>query len=369
MSTTFGGFVTQENAGTRVSNGAGATGDYIPKVTQAVYDKNLLTRALPLLLHEKFGQARSLKRRSGKSMVFRRYESMAVDTTALTEGTTPSGADLTKSEVVATIAQYGNFTTVTDLLETVGLDDIIMEATDLLGENMGETLDTIYREKLVAGTSVTRVTSDGGGSDTTYSTGTGAITTVAGVLNRYAIDQAINILQRNKAKMFTGLIQGAAKDNTYPVAPAYWCIIHPDMIRDLYTQGYSGLTVGAQFTPVEAYANQTQVMEGEVGKYRNVRFVATTQSKIWTDAGATSSATYRTSGTKHDVYSALFLGRDAYGIVPLDGLNSRSIVHRAGSSGSADPLNQRSSIGWKAATTLAILNDAFMHRVECTSLA
>jgi N4-gp56 family major capsid protein len=260
---------------------------------------------------------------------------------------------------------------VTDLLETIGLDDIIMEATDLLGENMGETLDTIYREKMIAGTSVTRVTDDADGTyGSACATGTGAVTTVAGILNKYALDQAINILERNKAKKFTGLIQGAAKDATFPVAPAYWCIIHPDMIRDLYAKEYSNLVVGEEFTPVERYAQQTQVMEGEVGKYRCVRFVATTQSKIWADSGVTASGTpYRTSGTKVDVYSALFLGRDAYGIVPLDGLNSRSIVHRAGSAGTADALNQRSTIGWKAATTLAILNDAFMHRVECASLA
>ncbi len=363
MATTWAGLIANEGQAGYIK----PTGASIPSALQGVYDKNLLERALPLLLHDKFGQKRTLPRKSGKTMVFRRYETMSVATTPLTEGTTPSGADLTKSEVVATIAQYGNFTQTTDLLETIGLDDIIMEATTLLGENMGESLDTIFREILVAGTSYTYVTADDAG---TPATGTSNRNTVKGVLNKYAIEQAINILERNKAKKFTGLIQGAPKENTWPVAPSYWCIIHPDMVRDLYATAYSTLTPGSDFIPVEQYANQTQVMEGEVGKFRCVRFIATTQSKIWTDTGyAVSGLPYRSAGTKCDVYSALFLGRDAYGIVPLDGLNSRSIVHRAGSSGTSDPLNQRSTIAWKAATTAVILNDAFMHRVECASLA
>lgn len=359
MANTLGAFYAAESAG-------------IPKVTQAVYDRNLLTRALPLLLHEKFGQQRSLKRRSGKSMVFRRYESLAAVSSALTEGDKGTAADMSKSEVVATIAQYGNWVQVTDLMDVAGLDDVIMEATDLLGENMGESLDLIYRNVITAGTSVRYVSGDGGGTGAVGTTeGTGSHT-VDGVLNKYALDEGINTLERNNAKKFTSQIGGAPKDNTYPVAASYWGLIHPDMVRDLYDSKYSGLALGTEFTPVEQYANQTQVMEGEVGKYRCVRFVATTASRIWTNSayGNTRGSTgYRGASTYNDVYSCLLLGRDAYGIVPLDGLNSRSIVHRAGSGGPSDPMNQLNTVAWKAATTAVILNDAFMHRIMCASRA
>lgn len=358
---------------TKLSTLYAAESSGIPKVTQAVYDRNLLERALPLLVFDKFGQQRPLKRRSGTSMVFRKYDPLTAVSSALNaEGAPDAAQQLSKTEVVATIAQYGNWVEVSDLADVASLDDIIMEATTILGENMAESLDTIYREKLITGSQVLYSTGDGAGSFTagvcgTWTSGGSNRATVDGVLTKAILDKTINILERNKAKKFTGQVNASTGVSTYPVAPAYWMIIHPDQVRDLYEFSFSGLVKGGDFTPVEQYSAQTQVMDGEVGKYRSLRFIATTQCKIVAGAGGADSADKRReTSSACDVYLNLAFGQNAYGIVPLDGLNSRTIVERAG--GVTDPLHQVNTIGWKAATAVALIGDEYLVRVEAASL-
>jgi N4-gp56 family major capsid protein len=115
---------------------------------------------------------------------------------------------------------------------------------------------------------------------------------------------------------------------------------------------------------VQEYAQTIAVQPGEIGAYRNIRFIATTNAKIFADSGGAASTTFRytTANTALDVYSTLILGRDAYGIVPIMTGNSRIIIHKAG--GNSDPLNQRNTVGWKAGGASVILNDAWMLRIE-----
>ena len=66
------------------------------------------------------------------------------------------------------------------------------------------------------------------------------------------------------------------------------------------------------------------------------------------------------------VYGCLFLGKNAYGVVDLSE-GTEVIVKPRGSSGTADPLDQRSSVGWKGVHAAAILYNEYMVRVECGS--
>ena len=335
----------------------------LPRVAQGVYDRNLLKRAQPALLHQRFGQQKPLSQRSGQQMVFRRYEKLAQATTPLSDGVTPSGTALSKTDYVATVYQYGNWMTVTDWVDLTHVDPVINEASNVLGENMGETMDSVYREILVAGTSVYCVEDDDGG---TFATGT-TRTNCAGTLCKSVIDAVIRELRGADAKPFTPIVAGSTKVNTYPIGEAYWCLIHTDQEHDLFSAN-GGLTLGEDFTPVERYASISGIMETEVGKYRNVRFVMTTNAKVFEDAGAAvgTDGMKSTSGTSNDVYVSLFFARDAYGIVPLQRGSAGVFVERAG--GNADPLRQRHTVAWKSAGTAVILNDAWMYRVECTSL-
>lgn len=305
----------------------------IPSGIQAFYDRNLLERAVPSLVHDKFGQDRNLPKGQSKTVKFRRYSSLAAATTPLTEGVTPSGSQLSVTDITATVAQYGDFVTVSDMVSLTVEDSVITEATDILGEQAGLTIDTIYREVLNAGTNVV------------YANNVAGRSTVASIPLKADLDKIIKTLKGQNAKRFTQLIQGSAKVNTYPIRPAYMAIAHTDKISDL--EGIAG------WKGVEEYASQGEVDINEAGAYKNIRFLETTNAKVFTAAGAGSA----------NVYSTLVFGKDAYGVVGIKGKrNIETIVKPLGSGD--DPLNQRATVGWKAVCTAKILNDAFMLRYE-----
>ena len=68
-----------------------------------------------------------------------------------------------------------------------------------------------------------------------------------------------------------------------------------------------------------------------------------------------------------DVYATLILGDNAYGTTELAGGGLEHIVKQLGSAGTADPLNQRATVGWKATKVAARLVEAFMVRIETAS--
>jgi N4-gp56 family major capsid protein len=86
-------------------------------------------------------------------------------------------------------------------------------------------------------------------------------------------------------------------------------------------------------------------MEGEVGKLDEVRFVMTTNAL--------------TTASTVTVHTSLIMGSDFYGITRISGEALKNIVKPLGSAGSADPLDQRQTSGWKATFVAKILNENF----------
>lgn len=318
--------------------------------TQSFYNKTLLVRAVPELVHDKFGQQKPIKSNATRKQTFRRFNAFAINTTPLVEGVTPLGKDMTKTDVTATLGQYGDFTTVTDVLTWTSRDKVLTEAAEVLGEQAGQSVDAVWRDILVAGTSVFCATDSVGASNTTR-------TDVDGLINTVLIRKAIRLLKGQNAKVFTKLIKASTGVGTGAIRPAFWAIVHTDTEYDL--EELTG------FRAISDYSGMSEAMPSEVGAYRNIRFVTSTQAKIFPDAGANVTSGHKTTGTvKEDVYATLIFAQNAYGIVPLSGHSMENIVKPLGSGGSTDPLNQRATSGWKAMTTAIILNDAFMTRLE-----
>lgn len=316
------------------------TSTQIPAATLAFYDRNLLERAEPALIHGKFGQIRDLPSKAGLQIKFRKYNALAAASVPLTEGVTPVGSALSITDSLATPVQYGDFVTLTDIIDMTNPDPVVTEATAVLGEQAGLTIDNSERDVLNAGTTVVyagEVAND-------------LIDTRVEVASGVAVpelDRTIKMLMGQKAKFFTQLIQGSAKVNTFPIRPAYFGITHTDIIPRLEAMtGWKG---------VEEYASQQQVDINEFGAYKNVRYLATTEAKVFAGAGAAGA----------NVYTILTFGKDAYGTTKLRGKKSfETIIKALGSGGTSDPLNQRSTVGWKAFVATKILNDAWMVRHE-----
>jgi N4-gp56 family major capsid protein len=301
-----------------------ATGTLSPTI-QTYYDKKLIKRLVEDFVHMQFGQKRPIPKNGGKTVDFRKFSALAAATTALTEGVTPAGNAITITNVTATPLQYGDFIEISDVLDMVAIDPVLDEMTDVLGEQASRTLDTIVRDILVAGTTVQ------------YAAGRVSRVTVAAGDNMTVaeIRKAVRTLKRNNVKPLEG--------------GDYVAIVEPGTTYDLQSD--------TKWENAAQYAGSKQIFSGEIGRLYGVRFVETSLAKKFAGAGAASV----------DVYATLVVGRDAYGIIDISGSgNVENIVKPKGSSGTADPLNQRSTTGWKAMFTAKVLEQLAMVRIEHT---
>lgn len=298
------------------------------------YDKQLLDNAEPELVHRQFGQKRPLPKNGGKTIEFRSFSSLPKATTALTEGVTPAGKSLTASNITATIAQYGDYVEVSDLLDMTAYDPIILETNKLLGSQAGRTLDTISRNEMNSGTNVVYQSKSGGTAVTSRAT-----LDATCLLTPETVFKAAAMLKAKNAPKING---------------DYVAIIHPHVAKDFMIAN-TGL---GSWMDVNKYADAKKIYEGEIGKIGNVRFVESSEAKIWSGDGCPSGLA---------VYSVLVLGEGAYGVTDLEGGGLQMFVKQLGSSGTADPIDQRATVGWKAATVTKILAQEYMVRIECTS--
>jgi len=310
----------------------------IPAEVNNFYDRTLLMRALPQFIHTKWAQTRNIPRKAGTNVIkFRRYGNLTAATTPLTEGVTPAGSQLSVTDVTATVAQYGDYVTVTDVLDYESQDPVLMEAAEILGDQAADTLDQLTRDVLNAGTSVSF-----GGSGNTATADVAA----GDVLTTTLLDAALLTLKNNNTRKVSQQVDATTGIGTTPIKAAYIGIVHTSL----------GAKVKALtgFVSVEKYPSQTDVMEGEIGYYNEIRFVESTNGKVFTGAG--------TGGI--DVYTVVLMGMHAYGTTAINGEALKNIVKPLGSAGTADPLDQRATSGWKATFVAKILNNNFITRIE-----
>ena len=121
------------------------------------YSDYLIDLAEPELIHDQFGQKHPIPKNGGKTIEFRQYEPLPEMTTPLVEGVTPDGQSLKVSNLTATVAQYGGYVTLSDVLILTAIDNNLVWATKLIASQAGRTLDTITREVINAGTNVNRI--------------------------------------------------------------------------------------------------------------------------------------------------------------------------------------------------------------------
>lgn len=311
-------------ANTTASTGSG--NDLSPEM-KVFYSDYLIDLVGPQLVHDQFGQKHPIPKNGGKTIEFRKYSPLGKAMTPLTEGVTPDGQALNVSTVTATVDQYGGWIQLPDMLLLTAIDNNMVEATKLLADQAGRTLDTVTREVLVGGTNVQYHDGSVAGRSALAKTHT---------LNVDCIFRAVRFLKAQNAKPIDGSFVG---------------IIHPDVAYDLMrceewieAQKYTG--------------NVEKLYDGEIGKIGGVRFVETTEAKIFAKAGASSG----------DVYATLIIGANAYGVTDITGGGLEHIVKQLGSGGASDPLNQRASAGWKATKTAERLVEQYMIRIEtgCT---
>ena len=293
------------------------------------YEKRLIDFAEPNLVHDQFGDSYPIPQNGGKTIEFRKYDSLQKALTPLTEGVTPAGNSLNVTTITATVSQYGDFIEISDMLKMTAIDNNIVQSLKLLGSQAGRTLDTVTRDVLA------------GGSVVNYAGTAGS---------RSALTKADTL----KVVDFFKAQAQLESMNAPKIDGGYVAIIHPLAAFDLMTD--------PSWLDAQKYATPENIFKGEIGKIANIRFVSSTEAKIWKD---TADNCPTIGGKVQAVFSTLVLGANAYGKTEIEGGGLETIVKQLGAGN--DPLNQRATVGWKATKVAERLVEQYMVRIESLS--
>ena len=317
-------------ASTQNQNTTGASG--MSAEMKTFYEKRLIDQAEPALVHDQFGDPYPIPANGGKTIEFRKYDSLPKATTPLTEGVTPDGQTMNVSTVTAEVKQYGGWVPITDTLQLTAIDNNIVQATKIIASQAGRTLDTIVRDVLAGGTNVIYAPKIGeGGAETP-------------VTSRATLDATCQLTSDLIARAATQL----KAMNADPIGTSFVGIIHPYVAYELRRD--------PDWIDVHKYAQPDEIYNGEIGTLHGVRFVETSEAKIWKGTGCPAGLA---------VFSTLILGAHAYGSTEIEGGGLEHIVKQLGYGD--DPLNQRASVGWKAHKTAERLVEQYMVRIESCS--
>lgn len=316
-----------------------------PDATQTYFTRNLLRNAAIPLYHERWGDEESIPGNEGRNIIFRRYAHLPL-AGQLAQGAPPTGQTPTLDDFTVALVQHGDFIALTDIARWTQKDPILNKFSELLGLQAGYTYDTFVRDIIVNGTNVL------------FSNGA-ARADVVTIPDGNDLDRMSRTLAINGAEISLGGNDGTQMENTYPVSPAYPVIIHP---RTWFTlQNIAGCKDAAQYRGAAM---------GEIGRYKDLAFFrATDPSSLGVGAasvagaGGASTAVTNTAGTV-DVFLTLAIGKHAYHKVGLNGKTTSYHAKALGSAGTADPLDQIGTNGWKHTGACLITNNAWMVRLE-----
>jgi len=374
------------------------------------YEKRLLDNASPKLVHDQFADKYPIPKNGGKTIELRKFSSLPKATTPLTEGVTPDGQSMTVTKINATVDQYGNYVTLSDVIDMTAIDPMLVQATKLNASQAARTLDTVTREVLNGGTNVIYCQKNVSGTMTDVSSRSTLDSTAK--LSGDAVFQAAAVLSSMNADTIDG---------------SYIGIIHPYAAYDLMRS--------TEWIDVHKYADPEAIYNGEIGKLGNVRFVDSTEAKVFKGEPLTAAAKHLTvktaiassttsvavneaisateatalagrkvyiGGTEYTissatageaasasltlstsissaakdasivptggasdgggVFSTMVVGAHAYATTDVEGGGLQTIIKPNGSG--EDPLNQRSTAGWKAIKVAERLSEEYMVRIE-----
>lgn len=375
---------------------------------QPALNRQILLRAKPNLVMHQFGQSVKITKGKGKVITWQQLSPLPVSKQPLIEGVTPKGSSVNVHQITAIAEQYGDYISTTDQFEFFTPDPppIVLRLNDQLAAQAAETLDSLTADVLCTGTNVQYPNNKTAR----------ASLTATDVITIEQIRKAVRTLKGNKAKPF--------KDG-YFVA-----VVHPDTSYDLMSDkswqdvktycdpkdmyaGEIGRMYGVRFVETTqapvfygdplAGRGSLQVIKADTASnaiyiYEDISASDATSltgrkllidGRVYTVASATAGingqAVIEVTETLSDnikpdmtiypgegaadgkpVYATLIFGQNAYGVTsPKD--NLKNITKQLGSAGTADPLDQRATIGWKALHTAKILVDEYMVRLETVS--
>ena len=329
------------------------------------YEKVGLERMLPKLRFYNFADKKPLPPQSGKTVQWYRFASQAAVTTNMTELTVPTQVILSATTINATLVQRGAYARVSDLLIMTAIDPLLEDAATLMGEKAAITVDTYIRQQI--GFAVADIANRSALTSTCNATGIG-VRMYSGRMDLGASNDEGFALMHNRVRLATsatvvgmttsGLTVGQVQhgvmqlrnNNADPFDDGlYVGIIHPVMAYDLMvSSGWKGW---------QKYTTPETMYKGEIGQVGGVRFVESTNAPKYTLSGDLMTE----HGVSGSVYGTIIFGPHAYGVTEISGQGNKQkgyemFIKELGSAGTADPINQAATVGFKITMAARILN-------------
>lgn len=301
------------------------------------YEKQLLSRLVPAFVFNKYAIKKGIPANGGNNIQLRRMERITTSTTALTEGTPPTNTNATFSQVVFTLAQYGQYARLSDVAIKQSQDDLMPEYTRNFGEAAADALDQLLRDQLTGGTNVQYAGTAGS---------RGALGSSSHYMTAAEIREAVRTLTRVNVPKHRS-------------TGTFVAIAHPDTRFDFFSD--SNVINAYQYAGPRTNEGNP-LFNGELFDWMGVRFDITSQAPIFAFHGFS-----KTNGSKANVYATLVFGDEAFAAVDYDAFGLALLVKPLGSAGANDPLNQYATVGWKASFAGGILDQNRLVRIEHTA--
>lgn len=302
-----------------------AGGNQLTAENAEFYQRTMLERLIDQVVFMKYGKKQNIPKNSGATTSWRRLELPTLSTTAIVEGTTPDGLDLTINKISATVEQFGAWTRISDFIDMTGLDPLLTEVAEMFGEHAGLSMDEVVRDIIAAGTNVYYA----GGKASRATVAAGDLITATDII-----------------ALRTTLVKNNAKKIKLPNGKmGYLAFTHPDVIANIM-----GLT---EWKDQNTYVDTTNRAEGIAGQMYGIYFMEANTAPVFAGAGAAGI----------DVYGTLVIGMDAYGIPDVDGSSKPEMLVFDGGN-TENPLALYKTAGWKSVFTSVILQQAAIIRYE-----
>lgn len=313
--------------------------------TAAYASAEMLAHAEPVMILSRFGVTKPMPKNKSETVKFRRPIPFAPATTPVTEGVTPTAQKMAYEDVSVTLKQYGRPIELTDKIVDLSEDPVLQHMSMLAGEQAGSTIEAVIYGVIRAGTNVV------------YANGASraAVNTPLTLNKQRAVTR---VLRAQKAKMVNRMLAPGVGYGTSAVEASYVAVSHTDVESDIRNL--------AGFVPTAKYGVRQMISEYEIGTVESVRYILSPDLAPFASVGGTpGTAVVSTNGTAADVYPIMYIGMDAYGLVPLKGQNAMTpMVLNPGTPSKSDPMGQRGYVSWKTWFAAVILNDLWMCRLE-----
>ena len=295
------------------------------------YETDMLDNTRDQMIYGQLGMKQTLPANHGTSIEWTRWQTLG-RIGKLKDAVIPTGKKMGIVAITVSLAQYGDYVTISDLSKKHGVHPIVLGAEEELSASYALTQEELIRNTLIGCTNVIFADAYNG---TTYQSTPATEAQLQTALASYKC----NVTGDTLAKAATQL-KKTAKMMKYQ-GQYYLAVVHPDVAEDLRRD--------TAWIEAHKYSAAEEIFNGEIGRMHGIRFVESNLAPV-----------IKKEGQSYATFKTLIFAKDAFAIVDPEGGNMQMIIKNEDEIGG--PLNQFGTVGVKGSMACKIL---YQERMLC----